>query len=257
VGSALITQEIEVMWGFKPEIVKNVDEQLVELARAHRILALNGHVNMSLGHMSWRDPEGRGVWLKRAGLGFEEVTPNDFILIDLDGRQLLGDGRRHAEWPIHAEIMRARPDVAVVAHSHPLHSTVFSACDACLQGVCHEGVILHDMVAYYKQTRGLIVTPDQGRELAETLGDKAVVLMKNHGVTTCGPTIGAAALAAIFIERACSAQLMAEASQLPWSGPSAEELVAGGAARLELNPNAVADFWSYFGRRLDVHERAR
>ena len=84
-----------------------IEENLRNLARAHRILADNGHMNMSLGHMSWRDPEGRGFWLKRSGLGFEEVYEQDFILLDLDGTQLLGAGGRHAEWPIHAEIFRS------------------------------------------------------------------------------------------------------------------------------------------------------
>ena len=242
------------MWGLEPETTNNIDEQLTTLARAHRILALNGHVNMSLGHMSWRDPEGRGFWLKRSGLGFEEIEPDDFILVDFEGNKLLGSGNRHVEWPIHAEIFGARPDVAVIAHSHPLHSTVFSACDAKLEGICHESVILHDKTAEYRKAQGLIVTPDQGRDLADTLGDNAVVLMKNHGVTTCGPTIASATLAAIFIERACNAQLMADASGLSWSGPAQEDLVDGGAARLELRPPIVADFWSYFVRQLDRHE---
>lgn len=243
------------MWGLQPEVTKNIDEQLSSLARAHRILALNGHINMTLGHMAWRDPEGRGFWLKRSGLGFEEIGPDDFILVDFDGTKLLGSGHRHAEWPIHAEIFRARPDVAVTAHSHPLHSTIFSACDAELEGICHESVILHDKVAYFRQARGLIRTPDQGRELAGTLGDNAAILMKNHGVTTCGPTIASAALAAIFLEKACDAELLAKASGLPWSGPDRADLVSGGAARLELNPPAVADFWSYFERQLDRHEK--
>ncbi|MDF2118671.1 class II aldolase/adducin family protein [Roseiarcaceae bacterium H3SJ34-1] len=236
---------------------EGVEATLAELARAHRILALNGHVNMSLGHMAWRDPEGRGFWLKRSGLGFEEVGPTDFILLDFNGRQLAGSGKRHAEWPIHAEIMRLRPDVAVTAHSHPLNSAVFSACNAALGGVCHENVLLHDKVAYYRKAQGLITTPEQGRDLADVLGHNSVVLMKNHGVTTCGATIASAALSAIFIERACTAQLLATASQLPWSGPASEDLVVGGPARLELPPHAEADFWAYFGRQLDRSEIVR
>jgi len=243
------------MWGLEEETGLRIEEQVGELARAHRILALNGHANMSLGHMSLRDPDGRGFWLKRSGLGFEEVTPDDFVLFDFDGAHLAGSGKRHSEWPIHAEIFRSRPDVAVIVHSHPLHATAFSACDAPLKGVCQEGVILHGDVAYYRHARGLIRTQDQGRELARTLGSKAAVLMKNHGVTTCGPTIAAATLAAIFVERACDAHLLAAASQLPWSGPAEEDLVEGGAARLALNANIVGDLWSYFARQLDRHER--
>ena len=227
---------------------------LEKLARAHRILALNGHVNMSLGHMSLRDPEGRGFWLKRSGLGFEEVGKNDFVLLDFDGQHIAGSGGRHSEWPIHAGIFKARPDIMCVVHSHPFQSTVFSATDAELGCVCHEGVMLYDKVAYHRRTRGLIRTADQGREMAELLGAKNVVLMKNHGMTSCGPSVEIATLFAIFLERASAAHLLAAASQLPWSGPELEELTEGGAARLELPPPAIADFWNYFDRQLSRHE---
>lgn len=244
-----------MMWGLAIDKNSDIDQQKVQLARAHRILALNGHINMTLGHISWRDPDGRGFWLKKAGLGFEEIGPADFILINLDGEVLEGTGKRHAEWPIHAEIYRNRADVAAVVHSHPIQSTIFSACDTCLRGICHESVMLHDNVAYFKKTQGLIVTTAMGEDLARTLGSKAAVLIKNHGITTCGPTISAAVLAAIFLEKACGAELAAQATGLVWSGPSTEELAPGGAARLELNPNAINDFWAYFQRQLDRHER--
>lgn len=245
------------MWDVKAEHNNTVEAQLEELARAHRVLALNGHANMTLGHMAWRDPEGRGFWLKRTGLGFEEVGPADFILIDFDGNKILGSGGRHSEWPIHSEIFRARSDVHVVAHSHPINAATFSACDTELKGVCHEGVMLSDRVAYYRKAQGLIRTIEQGRHLAGILGGNSTVLMKNHGVTTCGQTIAAAALAAIFIEKACSAQLTAAASGFEWSGPNQTDLQPGGAARLDLNQQLIADFWSYFMRRLDAYEAGR
>ena len=97
---------------------------LRDLARAHRILDLEGHNDMSLGHLSMRDPLGRGLWLKRGNIGLEEVTEADFILIGYDGNVLEGDGIRHLEWPIHAEILADRPEINVVAHTHPFHANV-------------------------------------------------------------------------------------------------------------------------------------
>ena len=70
------------------------------------------------GHLSVRDPAGRGVWMKSAGYGFEEMTPELIVLIDDDGNVMEGKGRRHAEYPIHTEIMAARPDVNCVVHTH-------------------------------------------------------------------------------------------------------------------------------------------
>src|SRR5215467_12428613 len=88
---------------------------LEELARACRILEMEGHGDMTLGHLSLRDGGGRGFWLKRNRIGLGEVLgPDDFVLVDWEGRQLAGAGGRHSEWPIHSEIFRARTDVNVV-----------------------------------------------------------------------------------------------------------------------------------------------
>src|SRR6266567_3710012 len=85
---------------------------LDELARACRILEMEGHGDMTLGHLSLRDPQRRGFWLKRNRIGLGEVLgADDFVLVDWDGRQLAGSGGRHSEWPIHSEILRMRPDV--------------------------------------------------------------------------------------------------------------------------------------------------
>jgi len=60
--------------------------------------------------------------MKAASFGFEEITAEQIILVGFDGEVLVGDSPRHSEWPIHTEIMRARPDVGAVVHSHPPHS---------------------------------------------------------------------------------------------------------------------------------------
>ena len=70
-------------------------ELLDHLARACRILEMEGHGDMSLGHLSLRDPQGRGFWLKRNRIGLGEVLgPDDFVLVDWDGKQLIGK-----RWP--------------------------------------------------------------------------------------------------------------------------------------------------------------
>src|ERR1700710_1313098 len=102
----------------EPDLRKSLDE----LARGCRILEMEDHGDMTLGHLSLRDPAGRGFWMKRnrGGLG-GVLGPGDFVLVDWDGRQIAGTGGRHSEWPIHSEILRMRPDVQVVAHTHPFH----------------------------------------------------------------------------------------------------------------------------------------
>jgi ribulose-5-phosphate 4-epimerase/fuculose-1-phosphate aldolase len=82
---------------------------LHDLARACRILEMEGHGDMTLGHLSLRDPVGRGFWMKRNRIGLGEVMgPDDFVLVDWDGEKIAGTGGRHSEWPIHSEILRVR-----------------------------------------------------------------------------------------------------------------------------------------------------
>ncbi|MCZ6847240.1 MAG: class II aldolase/adducin family protein, partial [Alphaproteobacteria bacterium] len=107
---------------------------LDELAVACRILEMEGHGSRMLGHMALRDPEGRGVWLKRAGLALSEVFDHrDFVLIDFDGKQLAGEIDKH-------EIMKRRDDIFVTAHSHPFHGRVFSAATEPLRPVANAGI---------------------------------------------------------------------------------------------------------------------
>src|SRR4051794_4622654 len=96
-------------WPMRESSVNNEVRDLV--ATSSRVLALTGHADLIWGHSSARDPEGRGVWMKSAEWGLNEVTPDRVHLIDPDGEVVSGDGPRHSEYPIHTEIMAARPDV--------------------------------------------------------------------------------------------------------------------------------------------------
>ena len=103
--------------------------------------APNGHDDFIWGHVSARDPGGRGVWMKASTFGFEEITAEHVILVGFDGEVLIGEHPRHVEWPIHTEVMRARPDVGSVVHSHPPHSIAIAASGQPLQAVSHAGTM--------------------------------------------------------------------------------------------------------------------
>jgi ribulose-5-phosphate 4-epimerase/fuculose-1-phosphate aldolase len=72
-------------------------ERLTEAARACRILDMEGHGDMTLGHLSVRESDGRGLWMKRNQIGLGEVLGSeDFVLVDWDGQQIAGSGGRHS-----------------------------------------------------------------------------------------------------------------------------------------------------------------
>jgi L-fuculose-phosphate aldolase len=231
-----------------PALDPNLHPALVELARACRILEMEGHGDMTLGHLSLRDPTGRGFWMKRNRIGLGEVLgPDDFVLVDWDGRQIAGTGGRHSEWPIHSEILRLRPDVLVVAHTHPFHACVFSASLDPLQPFTVDADYFIDVPRHVDDV-ALITTKEEGVMLARALGKGFAVLMGNHGVTFCGSSVVHAACVGIFLEKACKAQLAGLSAGFRAGMPNR-------ATRLKRNGQIMTPIhwehsWDYFCRKL-------
>ena len=229
---------------------ESLSAALTELAYGCRILHMEGHADMTLGHLSLRDPAGRGVWLKRSGIGLGEVQGvEDFVLIDFSGQRLAGEGRLHKDWPIHTEILQQRPDVTVIGHSHPFHATAFSAMDVALSAVTNEAVYLGGAPGRFSETTGLIDTPALGASLARDLGATSTVLMRNHGITFVGPSIAIATMMGVFLERACRSQLALLATGLAFTATAPDEIAQKHAEIFD--PGLIETFWAFFKRRAD------
>ncbi len=224
---------------------------LLEAAAACRVLHGEGHADMTLGHVSFRDPLGRGAWMKRSGIGLGEVAgPDDFVLVDFTGRKLAGSGRVHKEWPIHTEVLQARPDVQAVGHTHPFFATAFSALDVELEAVTNEAAYLGSAPGRFDETRGLIDTVPLGASLARALGDRSTALLRNHGVLFVGASMARATLMGVFLERACRSQLLLLQTQLPYRATPTVELFA--KKEQILDPQLVDNFWAFYQRKADA-----
>jgi L-fuculose-phosphate aldolase len=229
-------------------------DALIEAAAGCRVLHAEGHADMTLGHLSFRDPLGRGVWMKRSGIGLGEVAgPEDFILLGFDGDRIAGAGRIHKEWPIHTEVLRARPDINAVGHSHPFYATLFAAMDIELEAVTNEAAYLGPTVARFEETRGLIDTPALGSSLARALGDAATLLLRNHGVLFVGSTIPQAVLMGVFLERACRSQMELLNTKQAYKATPKSELFA--KKEQILDSSLVENFWSFYKRKADGDPR--
>jgi L-ribulose-5-phosphate 4-epimerase len=194
---------------------------------ACRVLEEAGQGDMVWGHVSVRDPDGRGLWLKGSHLGFDEVTERDVILLGFDGEVLEGTAGRHVEYPIHTEIMVRRPDVGAVVHTHPLYSVAFAATGWPLLALSHEGShFVPPDIARFTVTSDVIRTKELGERLADTLGDRNAVLLPHHGIVTAGSDVGQAVAGATHLERACQIGLLAGKDAI--ATPDAEALVKQG-----------------------------
>ena len=189
------------------------DEAIALAVDGCRALTAAGQADMVWGHPSVRDPDGRGVWMKCSGWGFEEIDASRIVLVSPDGEVLSGDGPRHIEYPIHTEIMAARPDVGAVVHTHSAAANAFSALDVPLVPLDHAGSLFcYPEIPRFTQTGGLIKNRSLGGALAAALGDAVACLLPQHGIVTVGPDTPAAIMAAVLLDRACRTQLTAMAA---------------------------------------------
>jgi ribulose-5-phosphate 4-epimerase/fuculose-1-phosphate aldolase len=208
-------------------------EDAVRLAvQASRALAAAGQADMVWGHASVRDPGGRGAWMKSAGWGLEEIDAAKIVLVSPDGTVLAsgvasGEGPRHIEYPIHTEIMAARPDVGSVVHTHSSAANQFAALDEPLRPLDHAGSLFcYPDIPRFTLTGGLIKTRELGAGLAAALGGARACLMPQHGIVAVGPDAPAAVMTAVLLDRACRTQLNAMAAGPLRRWGDAEDTVA-------------------------------
>src|ERR1035437_1266343 len=97
------------------------------LAYACKVLAFAGQKDGVWGHVSLRLSEKDLFLMKPSEFGLEEITAADVITVSLDGKKVAGERKMHSEVPIHSEILKARPDVQCVVHTHPAATVAFSA----------------------------------------------------------------------------------------------------------------------------------
>jgi L-ribulose-5-phosphate 4-epimerase len=217
---------------------------------ASRVLARSDLGDLVWGHASARDPHERGAWLKASGWGLEEITPDKVQLVDACGNVLEGEGERHSEYPIHTEILAARPDVGGVVHTHPRAAIALAATGQPLRPVSHEATFfVPPDVPRFTDTTDLIRTPELGRLVAERLGDAPALMLVNHGIVAVGPDLQTATVTAILLERAAQQQLLTHSLEgwPTWTDPR-ESL----SKREHIyHPKALRQVWDYLVRGLE------
>lgn len=182
-----------------------------DLVLACRVLAGEGQADNIYGHVSGRLPGSQVVWMKGAGVGLDEVREKHLVRLDANGERLDGWARRHEEYPIHTEILRARADAGAVVHTHPKFALAFMARGLELRPVSHEGAYFWPPgVPTSVDASDLVRTPALGKAISKALGKSRALFMRNHGVVVIGPTVAEACYAAVMLERAVEIQLLAQ-----------------------------------------------
>ena len=226
------------------EVAQSLREQV---AWACRILALDGYVDLTLGHVSARRTGEQTLFIKRKGVALDEVAPEDVVPLDLEADQADAGPDMHLEAVIHTEIYKLRPDVGAVVHGHPPFATALGATEARIEFLTHDAVLFPNGVSVYEETADLITEPQQGRAVAQALGHRRALLLANHGVVAVGKDVPWAVLAAITLERSVRIQSIAR------SLGALRSISAASAERLHTSKyqdHLVEEYWASWIRRV-------
>ncbi len=175
-------------------------EQLKEQVwKLHLELPKNELVKWTGGNVSARDPESGLVVIKPSGVLYDELRPEDHVVVNLEGEIVEGSLKPSSDTASHLYIYRNRPDVNGVVHTHSPYATAFAAVGrpipVYLTAIADEfgGPIPCAGFA-------LIGGEEIGRQVVEHIGTSAAVLLKNHGVFTVGKSVRDAVKAAVMVE---------------------------------------------------------
>jgi HCOMODA/2-hydroxy-3-carboxy-muconic semialdehyde decarboxylase len=192
---------------------------LDDLVAANRILYAQKIVD-GLGHVSIRNDKAPHTYVLAAERAPGLVTIDVLAIYDLDSNALtLQERRPYNERFIHGEIYKARPDVHSIVHCHTPSLLPFCVCkQVTLRPIYHMSGFLGCGVARFEirdfagMTDMLVSSPKLGNSLAESLGDKQIVLMRGHGATMAGASVKHSVYRAVYA--ALNATLQMDAMRL-------------------------------------------
>ncbi len=217
-----------------------------KVALTCRALSDAGHDSGLAGQITARGEEPGTFVTQRLGLGFDEITTGNLLVVDDDLNVLSGDGMANPANRFHSWIYRARPDVECIVHTHAFHVAALSMLEVPLI-VSHMDITpLYNDCAYLPEWPGVPVGNEEGEIITAALGNKKAVLLAHHGHVIAGASVEEACSLAMLIERAAKLQLAAMAAGE--IAPIPEHL-ASEAHDWTLTPKRSQANFAYYARR--------
>ncbi|SMC30215.1 class II aldolase/adducin family protein [Polynucleobacter kasalickyi] len=205
----------------KDEVSPQEWEARVNLAACYRLVAHYGMSDMMANHITLRVPGEEDAFLTNAyGLMYEEMTASSLYKIDHEGKILtkpdFGDLQYGINIPgyiLHSAIHKARPEVNCVIHTHSWPGMAISSLEVGLLPLNQTS--MRFLKISYHDYMGVVLNLDEQESLVKDLGDSEALILRNHGLLTCGATVGEAFNWMHRLELSCKAQLAAMACNSP------------------------------------------
>ena len=195
--------------------VSDVEWQLrCDLAATYRLCALHAWTDLVFTHISVRLPDEDGeerFLINPYGVMFDEMTASSLVKIDLDGnmKQDTPYFTNPAGFTIHSAVHSAREDAGCVIHVHTPYGIAVSVQKEGLRRYTQFSMQVHDDVAYHDY-EGIALDLDERERLVADMGEKNLLILRNHGTLTTGQNCAIAFLRMYFLENACKTQILAQ-----------------------------------------------
>ena len=202
-------------------------ELRVQLAACYRIFEHIGWSEMIFNHITAKVPGPQHYFLINPyGLHYSEVKASNLVKVDIDGN--IVEDTDYAVNPagivIHTATHAARPDMQCIAHTHTNAGMAGACTQEGLRADNFYSALLHNQVAYH-DFEGITVNEDEKSRLIANLGDKSLMILRNHGLLAGGRPIPAAFQNLCGMERACQVQVTTDSTGRP-SIPIGPEILA-------------------------------
>ena len=245
------------------ELVTPEEWQLrCDLAACYRLVALYGWSDLVFTHISAKLPEsvsGAGehhFLINPYGLMFDEITASSLIKVDMQCNKLHESPFpvNPAGFVIHSAVHEARPEAGCVLHTHTRAGVAVSAQKGGVLPISQQSTFVLASLAYHDY-EGVAFRPDEGPRLQKDLGTANFLVLRNHGLLTCGPSVADAFLAMYTFENACRIQIDALAGQRGMDGltPVPQAIVDGTAQAMRVQTGGLggAFVWPTMLRQLE------
>ncbi len=182
-----------------------------QLAATYRLCALHGWTDLVFTHISARLPDEEGqerFLINPYGVMFDEMTASSLVKIDLEGN-ICADTPyfiNPAGFTIHSAIHAARHDAGCVIHVHTPYGVAVSVQNGGLRRYTQFSMAVNNDLAYHDY-EGIALDLDERARIVSDIGDKSLLMLRNHGTLTVGPNCAIAFLRMYFLENACKTQI--------------------------------------------------
>lgn len=190
----------------------------IDLAACFRMAARLGMAEGICNHLSAMVPGRDDLFLVNPyGLAFEEITASRLLVCDLEGQVVEGSGRPEVTaFHIHARLHARLPRARAAFHTHMPNATALAMLEGPPLAFAGQTALkFYGRLAVDESYGGLVLDAAEGDRIAHQIGDADVVFLKNHGVIVLGASISEAWDDLYYLERACEAQRLAEATGRP------------------------------------------